>query len=876
MGQTCNLDFSSATTQPLTATCSLFVSPTVVTISSFSAHEENGQVVLAWETSSEIGTLGFHVDRIEPDGALVRVNDQLLPAVQQEPGGTYQLVDRTARPSGELTYQVVEVELFGNQRVYGPYSVNVSKVGSSGSWQQEGSFVSSPHSPSAETLERLEQSSKEKRKQSKRNARKIARTRRVQRTASSMQGLRAKINVTKSGAYFVTAAQIAAALGQNASEIQKQIRNRQLRLTYRGNEVAWHETSGNGLVFYAEEINSVFTRHNVYWLESGSGLAMPAVKGKGPKAAPDNQHFTDTVHYEEDLLPRAFITKDPRDDYWFWGFVLSGIGGFDRTSMNVSVAGVAPGGGLATLALQVWGFWDGSTNTERRAEVKLNGTSLGQVSWQSSTSATASLQFNSSLLNEGTNTVEVVGVAGFFFVDSFDITYPRLYRAVNNVLRARPDGNNAITVSGFSEPALSVYEITNPLVPKRIGATTIEATGGGTYRVSFAAMQGAEYLALAQSALQMPSSTAGRTPSNLKNSANRGAYLVITAPQLVEAAQSLAAYRQGQGLDTYVTDVDEIMDAFNDGIYDPAAIRDFLGYAYNNWEVRPDDVVLAGKGTFDYRDNFGLGGNLVPPFMIGTSNGLVAADGQYADVAGNDGLPDISVGRIPVLTSQELLDYVAKVQAYEAAAPGPWAREVLMAADNADSGGDFPSDSDALATLFPPDFTVGKAHLINPSDANSLRSQIVSEINDGLVFMSYIGHGGLDRMAVDGSLGLLHSTDVASMNNGERMPIVNALTCNIGFFQFPGFVTLGEELVLHPNGGAVALFAPAGMSPNEEAVKLGTHMIQTTFWAGVGNLGDALYYGLRNFAAAGGDVETLKIYNLLGDPKLSLNLINGD
>jgi hypothetical protein len=74
----------------------------------------------------------------------------------------------------------------------------------------------------------------------------------------------------------------------------------------------------------------------------------------------------------------------------------------------------------------------------------------------------------------------------------------------------------------------------------------------------------------------------------------------------------------------------------------------------------------------------------------------------------------------------------------------------------------------------------------------------------------------------------------------------------------------------------VALFAPAGMSPNEEAVKLGTHMIQTTFWAGVGNLGDALYYGLRNFAAAGGDVETLKIYNLLGDPKLSLNLINGD
>ena len=49
------------------------------------------------------------------------------------------------------------------------------------------------------------------------------------------------------------------------------------------------------------------------------------------------------------------------------------------------------------------------------------------------------------------------------------------------------------------------------------------------------------------------------------------------------------------------------MNEFNYGIYNPKAIRDFLSYAYNNWKKSPRYVVLAGNGTYDYKNNLGTG-----------------------------------------------------------------------------------------------------------------------------------------------------------------------------------------------------------------------------------------------------------------------------
>ena len=40
------------------------------------------------------------------------------------------------------------------------------------------------------------------------------------------------------------------------------------------------------------------------------------------------------------------------------------------------------------------------------------------------------------------------------------------------------------------------------------------------------------------------------------------------------------------------------------GLAAPIAIRDFLSYAYDNWQnPAPQYVLLVGDGSFDYKDN---------------------------------------------------------------------------------------------------------------------------------------------------------------------------------------------------------------------------------------------------------------------------------
>ena len=61
---------------------------------------------------------------------------------------------------------------------------------------------------------------------------------------------------------------------------------------------------------------------------------------------------------------------------------------------------------------------------------------------------------------------------------------------------------------------------------------------------------------------------------------------------------------------------------------------------------------------------------------------------------------------------------------------------------------------------------------------------------------------------------LLGMADVASLTNQERLPVVTSLTCYVSLFWLPGLDSLGEELVLHPDGGAIAVWAPTGWSPS--------------------------------------------------------------
>jgi len=85
-------------------TLDILSSPTAVRITSFSAIRVPDSVHLSWGTASETGVLGFNVVRFGPRGALT-VNRRLIVA-RHPLGGTYRLVDRTARRHTSYRYRL--------------------------------------------------------------------------------------------------------------------------------------------------------------------------------------------------------------------------------------------------------------------------------------------------------------------------------------------------------------------------------------------------------------------------------------------------------------------------------------------------------------------------------------------------------------------------------------------------------------------------------------------------------------------------------------------------------------------------------------------------------------------------------------------------
>ncbi len=79
-------------------------------------------------------------------------------------------------------------------------------------------------------------------------------------------------------------------------------------------------------------------------------------------------------------------------------------------------------------------------------------------------------------------------------------------------------------------------------------------------------------------------------------------YLIITHRDFITASQMLADYRASQGLRTRVINVDDLYNEYNDGIYHPIAIKNFLRDAYVNWpKPAPTYVLLVGDGHWNFK-----------------------------------------------------------------------------------------------------------------------------------------------------------------------------------------------------------------------------------------------------------------------------------
>lgn len=828
--------------------------PTSAVVSKFQAHGIGGATVLTWETSSEVMTAGFNVYALDSAaGERRKVNGELIPALFESPtGGAYFLEDERASGDGTV-YELEEVELDGSVRSHGRaravLGFQEGELPLPGVMNGEGNANSMrvPH-----MQERM-----------------LPESRPIQSDPCAMGAERLKIGVDRAGLYRLGAAEIASAMCMREKTVKALIASGNFRLTSGGRPIAFSRAAGSEeIYFYGEPPQSRYTDTNVYWLSRGRGSLMPTMRLKPPQNEPAGSVFTDYLHAERDLVNAPIWIDDPEEDFWVWKHLLvveSTSETSDVESFTVAVPGAA-GGGSLTVTLR--GFSNTTAGWDHRVRVSLNDSVLGEEIWDGIGWHSVTFDVPEGVLLEGDNTIEVTALLNggvpysSIGVDSFDLTYERRYEAAGDQLICRGDGNREVLLGGFSSPQIMLFDISNPKTPKRVSLSlTGGESGSGWVRFRPAGSE-IPYLASTAAGAFVPAFLESVVPQNIKNRRYGLNYLIITAPELREAAEQLAAFHRGRGLKPTVVTTEDIYNDFSWGMPTPHAIRAFIRHAALKWKPAPRYVLFAGDGSYDYKDSLGYGECLVPPLMTTSPWGITPSDGLFVDVYGEDGVPDLAFGRIPARTAAELTDYIAKLSRM----PNPSTRAIFVA-DNPDAGGNFPQDSDEMSLLVPGDLTVEKIHLSTLTPLADVRSRLLASLNEGALFLNYLGHAGYTNLT---SESILTVNDIPLLTNGHALPIVTGWTCLVGQFALPGSVTIGEKLVQGQDAGAIAVFGPTITALNDDSRRLGAEFWKALSSGSADTLGDLVLDAVRNYSAGGGADYAVRAYTLLGDPAIEV------
>lgn len=824
--------------------------PTRAVISSFVARDVAGAVALEWTTASEVGTVGFYVQRWdERQDRYVDLSEKLLPAMPGVPqGGLYRYIDPQAVPGRPYRYALVEVEASGARLGYGPFDVDTARTlddaGSEAALDdqvlREQGYSRTPRAEDPQA----------------RQARAEAVARDQARVASRRNARAAKIGVSEDAIHYVALAEL-----QQAGIATPQALT---SLTNRGRPVAYTRWADQGVLFYGRASQSPVERDNVYRFSAESeGVLMQSRTNPDVPPPAGSEAFIRKLHVEQNAIAANNVFSDPDGDFWVWDYVYAGFGA--KSFAFRTDGATRSDSGSVTIRLK--GGTETPADPDHHATFTLNGSFIGEAYWNGTEALETTLAFDGSLLVDGENVLTIDGLTdtgapySLVYVDSFDVMYTSFYRAHGNRFEGPASGHAAVLISGFTRPDVAVFDVTVPARPVIVQAP-VSLTSDGTYGVVVASTgRRAAYYAVTPDALAHPARILPDAPSALRQPDNEGEYLVVTTEALRETAQGLADYRSD--LRSQVVDVEDVYDEFNDGNASPYALRAFLVYARAKWRVPPRYVVLAGDGTYDYKDFLGFGGNAIPPMMAPTPSGLFPSDAWFA-AAQELAPPAPVIGRLPVTTTDELAQVIGKIQAREAALGEPWVRSALLAADDVDAGGDFSGSSEGVAAWLPADLPQTRAYIATAGAAQA-RSVLLSGINQGAGVVSYFGHAGFDRLADEG---LLTNDDVPTLANADRPTLMTAMTCLAGNAALPGYPGLGELLVRRPGGGAVAVWAPSGMSENDLAGPLAEHFYAALFGGRGERIGEAVAAARRSYAQDGLPPYMLSIYNLLGDPAL--------
>jgi hypothetical protein len=525
----------------------------------------------------------------------------------------------------------------------------------------------------------------------------------------------------------------------------------------------------------------------------------------------------------------------------------------------------------------------------------------GSASYTVGVAHSESASFNGTLPDDRSVlkfTLSSSSVTSVGYLDYFEINYEKELKPVENKIIFFSKDSSAVVeyyLSGFPSSEIKVFDVTDHsnilLVNPKTGFPS-----GGDYRFQFAENADSikKYIAVGNESFLTPVNPTTVENSNLRGITDGAKFIIISHKNFLDASNRLKSYRESETkipISTIVIDVEKIFNEFSCGIQDISAVRDFIKYAYDNWQIKPEYFMFMGKGTFDYKNVEGFGDNYIPTWQTEESLKLIfgadsyCTDDFFARVDGEDLKPDLAFGRLTVRNLNEANTYIDKIIHYEFNSErGNWRNLVTLVADDGYTstryeGSEHTAPSETLAkNIIPPSFDIKKIYLAdypvvitgNGRRKPAANADILKIMNQGTLLVNYIGHGNPDVWAHE--YVFERSVTIPQLTN-DKYFFLCAATCDFGYYDIPNFQSGAEEMLFLKNAGSIATFNSGRLVFSGQNHLLNFELMTNLLALprDTMNLNVTLGMSVLKTKQVWNSINSQK-FHLLGDPTLRLNV----
>ena len=665
-------------------------------------------------------------------------------------------------------------------------------------------------------------------------------------------------------------------------------------IIFYGNGPHLHELDADGTLTYEKNI---YSDTSFYFINVGTaaGLRIAGEAQLDPQGAAVYDYYDDYISYEQDVLSVRSEGRQWHDIQLFRNASLT----YD---IPLDIAGINDEKDL-TMEAEVLSVSDAASTFE----FSVNGQLLGEIGIAARPNGQyVSVGFErndlftvspGSIPNIGSNldiNLNYVPQSGFAngYLDYLLLQFSRDLSLYNSVtffrsLESTANEKSTFLVGDVSNDAL-LWDVTDPVAP--VGLDYSIASEVLQFTTATATLR--EFVVFKAGELMTPVSAVPVSNQNILGDLNTDG-LIVTYPAFLSQANRLAAFHEAQdGLSVTVVTTDQIYNQFSSGRQDLTAIRDYVKYLYDNGGQRLKYLLLFGDCSFDYKKRFPIDHNFVPVYQARESLhpiysyssddffGFMEDDeGEWIESERGDHTLEIGVGRLPAKTLEEADVFIDKIIRYTADSKslGSWRNNIFFIADDGDNN-IHQGDAEKLATQIErlqEQFNAEKIYLDafqQVSSPNGERSPVTSDriidmIENGALIVNFTGHGNTGVWTDER---VINKEDIQNLSNRNKLALFVTATCQFGQYDNPLESSGGEELLLNPNGGAIALVTTTRPVFSNTNFVLNRAFYDAAFEGGLAGkrLGDILRV-TKNTSLRG---RVNRNFALLGDPMMQLNV----